>query len=415
DYQRSRNNLGTTGDPATGLLDLSNLSQFTSWIGTSGITRQAGAVLHVTRWLALHYNQSQNFQVTSLGEDLFGNVLPNPSGHGKDWGVLVSLWDDKLVAELNWYKADQENSRVSGTASTFIDRPDRIDVSFFLPWAQEVATNSLGTSASAAAINSFAQTIMKFPTGLQGMTDGRQHFADNQTVKAVGYEVNITYNPTRNWTMKFTADQDKAVNSAVMPHTQQYIATRLPVWSAATDPELGPFWTTVSAGNRSDGGGSPQQWLNGTVDAAGLDVLLAQQGHISPDLPEYQLNFLTNYLFVTGPLRNVGIGGALRYQTPAAIGYYGSPPDPSALGAIDGLQAFNPINSKELIHQDMWLSYTTRLPWLDNKLRVKFQLNVRDMWSNGYLATVGVNPDGSPQTFRIVPPRQFYFTTTFDF
>ncbi|HVW21775.1 MAG TPA: TonB-dependent receptor [Opitutaceae bacterium] len=416
DYQRSRNTLNPTINPSTGLTDLYNLTQFTSWVGTSGITRQAGAVLHVTKWLALHYNQSQNFQVTSLGMDPFGNVLPNPSGHGKDYGVLISLWDDKLVAEMNWYKADAENSRAG--IGAFLDRAERIDYSFFIPWAQEVATNALGPSASAAAINSYAQTnVLKFSTGLQNFVNATQHQADTQTVAATGYEVNITYNPTRNWTMKFTADQDKAVNSAVLPNTQKYIAARLGVWATATDPVLGPFWTTISPGNLSTGLGqqTPQQWLNGTVDAAGLDVLLAQQGHISPDLPEYQLNYLTNYLFVTGPLRNFGIGGALRYQTPAAIGYHGAAPDPAALGAIDQLQAFNPINSKELIHQDMWISYTTRLPWLDNKIRVKLQLNIRDMWSNGYLQVVQVNPDGSPQGYRIIPPRQFYFTTTFDF
>jgi hypothetical protein len=43
------------------------------------------------------------------------------------------------------------------------------------------------------------------------------------------------------------------------------------------------------------------------------------------------------------------------------------------------------------------------------------QLNCRDVWSQGYLLTVGVNPDGSPNTFRIIPPRQWYLQTTFDF
>jgi hypothetical protein len=114
-------------------------------------------------------------------------------------------------------------------------------------------------------------------------------------------------------------------------------------------------------------------------------------------------------------LKGFGVGTTLTYQTPSAIGYLGQAPDPAALGAIDGLQAFNPIYSQEKIHQDLEIDYKLRLPFLDNRIRAKFQLNVKDVWSNGYLRVVQVNPDGSPQAFRIIPPRRFYLTTTFDF
>ena len=106
DYQRSRSSLGVTVNPTTGLTDLNNLQFWNTsngnpggWISAGGITRQAGAVLHVPglKWLTIHYNQSDNFQVASQGDDQFGNVLANPTGHGKDYGVTVSLFDDKLV------------------------------------------------------------------------------------------------------------------------------------------------------------------------------------------------------------------------------------------------------------------------------------------------------------------------------
>ena len=56
-----------------------------------------------------------------------------------------------------------------------------------------------------------------------------------------------------------------------------------------------------------------------------------------------------------------------------------------------------------------------KLPILDNRIRMTVQLNCRDVWSQGYLQMVGVNPDGSAQAFRIIPPRQWYLQTTFDF
>jgi hypothetical protein len=414
DYERNRNTVGTVVDPTTGLTDLDNLSQWNSWTYVDGITRQAGGVLHITKWLSAHYNQSDNFTVAGLGEDQFGNVLPAPTGTGKDYGLSVSLFDDKLVAEMNWYKSNAANSREGTT--TFVDRALRIDFSSFLYWAQEVATNNLGAAATPTAINNYAQTILKYPTGLQGLVNADSHEADTQTVAAIGWEFNLIYNPLRNWTMKFTADQDRAAYNNVYPHVQAYIAARLPVWTTATDPILGPYWTTVSAGNVGNiGGGTPQQWLAGTVDAAGLDVEIAQQNHDSPDLSRYHFNYLTNYQFVTGPIAGFGLGTALRYETPAAIGYLGGAPDPGALGAIDSLQAFNPVNGKEVLHQDAWISYKMKLPFLDNRIRMTVQLNCRDMWSQGSLLTVGINPDGTPVTYRIIPPRQWYLQATFDF
>jgi len=424
DYERARSSVNPTIDPGTGLTDLDNLQFWNTangypggWVLSGGITRQAGAVLHIPglKWLTIHYNQSENFQVAGLGYDQLGNVLPNPNGNGKDYGFTVSLFDQKLVAEVNWYKSNAQNSR-EGTV-TFVDRALRIDGSMFIPWAQEIATNTLGVAATATAINNFAMTnIVQYPGGFNAFTEATQFEADTQTVAAKGWEATITYNPTRQWSMKFTADEDQAIYSGVFPHIQQYLAARLPVWTKATDPVLGPFWTTVSAGNvGNDGGGSPQQWLAGTVDAAGLDVQLAQQNHVSPGLSKYHFNYITNYQFVSGIAKGFGVGTTLSYQTPFEIGYYGGAPDPSALGAVDTLQPFNPINQKQLIHQDVWISYRTKLPWLDNRIRMSVQLNVKDIWSNGYLQTVNVNPDGTPQAFRIVPPRRYYLTTTFDF
>jgi hypothetical protein len=417
DYERNRTTGALTGDPTTGLTDIDNLSQWASWVNADGITRQAGGVLHITKWLSVHYNQSANFQVASLGEDLFGNVLPNPSGTGKDYGLSVSFLDDKLVAELNWYKSNAANSRT--TNSTFLNRAVRLDYGDFVNWAQEIATNNLGAAASPTAINNFAQNIIQYPGGLQALSTATMFEADTQTVNAKGWEFNLIYNPTRNWTMKVTADQDQAIYSAVFPHTQAYLASRMPIWTKATDPVLGPFWTTVDAGNvngsASIGNASPQQWISGTVDAAGLDVELAQQGIVSPDLSKYHFNYLTNYQFVTGQLAGFGVGTAFRYETPSAIGYPGGAPDPGALGAIDTLQALQPIYGKELLHQDLWVSYKMKLPFLDNRIRMTIQLNVRDAWSQGYLETVQVNPDGSGETYRIIPPRQWYLQTTFDF
>ena len=49
-----------------------------------------------------------------------------------------------------------------------------------------------------------------------------------------------------------------------------------------------------------------------------------------------------------------------------------------------------------------------------NKVRGRVQLNVRDALENGRLQRIAVNPDGTPWNYRIIDPRQFILTTTFD-
>jgi len=46
---------------------------------------------------------------------------------------------------------------------------------------------------------------------------------------------------------------------------------------------------------------------------------------------------------------------------------------------------------------------------------MKIQLNINNVFESGSLRPVGVNYDGSPYSFRIIDPRQFVLTTTFDF
>jgi hypothetical protein len=47
-------------------------------------------------------------------------------------------------------------------------------------------------------------------------------------------------------------------------------------------------------------------------------------------------------------------------------------------------------------------------------MRALIQLNVRNAFEDGRLQAVGVNPDGRPYIYRIIDPRQFILTTTFE-
>ena len=50
----------------------------------------------------------------------------------------------------------------------------------------------------------------------------------------------------------------------------------------------------------------------------------------------------------------------------------------------------------------------------NDKIGARVQLNCRNAFEGGRLQVVGVNPDGTPYNFRIIDPRQWILSLTFD-
>ena len=78
----------------------------------------------------------------------------------------------------------------------------------------------------------------------------------------------------------------------------------------------------------------------------------------------------------------------------------------------DNLDPNRPIYDQARFHVDASVGY--RLRFANDKVRLNLQLNVRDVFEDGSLRPVGANPDGSIYASRIIEPRGFIFTATFD-
>ncbi len=79
-------------------------------------------VLHLNRLLekdplpinvSLSYAKSDNFQVTSIRRDLYGNPLDNPSGETKEYGVLLATKDGKFSFRANKFETSVKNTSSS--------------------------------------------------------------------------------------------------------------------------------------------------------------------------------------------------------------------------------------------------------------------------------------------------------------
>lgn len=60
--------------------------------------------------ISLSYNKSSNFQVTDTRRDVYGNVIGNPSGSTKDYGILLSTKDSKYSFRALQYETSLANA-----------------------------------------------------------------------------------------------------------------------------------------------------------------------------------------------------------------------------------------------------------------------------------------------------------------
>ena len=104
----------------------------------------------------------------------------------------------------------------------------------------------------------------------------------------------------------------------------------------------------------------------------------------------------------------------MRWIDEKSIGYYGkSSGDPDRPeGYLDLTDTTRPIYINAQYYYDFWAAY--RRPIMDGNIDMKIQLNVVNAFEGGGLQTVGVNRDGSPHSFRIIEPRKFQLSLSFD-
>lgn len=390
------------------------------WVRNQGPTKTAGVVLKPKPWFHLHYNQSDSFQPAGLAVGLFLNRLPNPTGEGKDYGFSVNLLGGKLIARVNRYETTQFNSR-NGSMRTLGQRVRGIDFDTnYAPTGLVVQARGWVTNAAAAQgitlsedeINQRISEVTKLEpsyfTRPESLGEQNSLVAETADVTAKGTELELHYNPSRFWTVKLNATETQSIDSNLSPGVVNWIAQRLPVWESIIDPEIGRPWFTERYDNRN----SAAQFLQSSVIAP-LRIATATEGKSRPQIRKYRANLSTSYrlagLSENPLLKRFSVGGALRWEDKGAIGYYGLQQLPDIITELDPNR---PIYDKAHLYGDFFVAYRTRV--FSDKVSATFQLNVRNIQESGRLQPISAYPDGTPNGYRIVDPRQFILTATFD-
>jgi hypothetical protein len=399
--------------------------------------------------LTFYYNKSDNFNPPSTYQtDYFFKPLPKPTGKGQDGGIGFNLFRNKLVVRLNWYENSSQSER-TGAAGTLLGRLAYSDTTTGIPWASAVQRIRNGVAAgrsvtdivSVSNWNTDAVNPVNDPTNQQKIYDliklPLEYYSGlssgaTQDSKAKGVELQLTYNPLPNWTMKLTGSKQQSTYANIAPQYDAWLAERLPKWETNAAPDipdfidpntsrswsLKKFWTGygysgVAQIENTDGNTSAQAYFNNVVQSQ-VALAKALEGARSPLERQYHGSFLTNYSFQRGLFKGFAVGGSERWESRAAIGFYGKVGDPVNSPTVINLNdVTRPLYDSGNYYTDLWFSYSRKI--FHDTIGWKIQLNVNNATENGRLMPTQVNFDGTPWAFRIIDSRAFILTSTFNF
>ena len=399
--------------------DYTNDNQWAGdWLARAGKTKTAGVVVKPLNWLFFHLNKSDSFKPANPAQNIHLQMLPNPGGKGEDYGFTLSVLRDTLNVRVNHYTTLQINSR-NGTSGGFAGQALKMDIWDNSPsrlfglsaraadWLTNAA-NAKGVTLTPDQLASQVADVLKLPVStVAAMTNLAVPITATDDIKASGTEIELNYNPTNYWTIKFNATDQKTIQSAIAPDLLKWIEERMPVWKSVIDQDTGKPWISTPYG-----GVVAETYYNNNVTVP-LGLQRVTVGKSMPQIRRYRFNLSSRYqlagLSENKWLKNTSVGGSLRWEDKGAIGYYGVQKLPDIITDLD---ANRPIYDKANLYADVFASYRTKL--FRDKVGATFQLNVRNIQENGHLQPISAFPDGTPIAYRIIDKRQFILTATFD-
>lgn len=393
--------------------------------------------------VSFHFNHSNSFLVSTPAQDLYKNSLPNPSGEDTSFGLALSLFKNKVVIRATHYDNYQRDAQTNDM-STMAGRVLRMDFLTLgagnptpilnlrdnaLHWVafQNPGWTSDQVATEVARITKFDATQAAYysnPSPPIGAT------AD---VHSRGTEIEVNYNPNKYWTVSASATKNETINENISAALVKWIDERLPVWTSLVDPSIRDA-DAIAEGNPNKlwwlhrYSAAPVSGANASYSAtaqnaaenyqafigAPFAIIRAQEGKASPQIRKYNFRASTRYqlagLSDNKFLKKMNVGGAVRWEDRAAIGYYGKQSLPAIITDLD---PDRPIYDKSHYYVDAFIGYKTKM-WHD-AVSANFQLNVRNLGENGRLQPVGAFPDGTIHTYRIIDPQQIMFTASFEF
>ena len=247
---------------------------------------------------------------------------------------------------------------------------------------REEFSYSLSTNAAGVATATFRN-----PEGLADTTD----------FEAKGYEMDVVYNPTRNWRMLVNVAKQETVQSNIAPVATEWLGYMRANYDAL-----------ANLPNNGVNGGTL-----GTMVASALYTpyaqLKAQTGTQAYDQRKWRVNYVNSYTFNGDhALKGLNVGAGVRWQDKAIVGY--------PLLTVNGVSQpdlTRPAISPAQTNVDAWIGYSKSRVW--RNVDWKIQLNIRNIVADDDFIPIGVHPDGSFSQYRLPAYRTWMLSNTFSF
>ncbi|MDA7916759.1 TonB-dependent receptor plug domain-containing protein [Opitutaceae bacterium] len=335
--------------------------------------------------LSGHYGSSSNFTPNVGAFDFWGNSVPGADGESKDYGVTISLANNKFVARINQYESAANNgsfNNVNANAGSFINQQGRfygrywaelmeydrnLDGVFDDPTNDDginpadgtpqgiagdgiVDTNNLAngneflTLAEYTAIwnaydnfwTPFVKETESWEVSAGDEAAGidpsftrnvilRDIIADTADRKAEGTELTLTWNPSRQLRISVSGSKQEVTQENVAPRfgrmLEEFVLAMNSVENGARYRGNGNNAMTLNLRDPFQGGTSIRTPLASGAQGQAYFKAQALAGGTSPELAQYSLRALFNYTFDEGRLKGLKVGGAHRWTEATAIGY----------------------------------------------------------------------------------------------
>ena len=415
------------------------LTDYVNWplqqtISTEVSTFNYGLVAHTPKFIAdrlpagmtasLTYNKSDNKSPASPVVGVDGKAIEAPTGSTKEWGGRVGFFDGKLELRVVNYEtraANATNPNLRGPQNniqrqvnqTYLNIAQNFNNRIYSdPQPQDTsAPKTAGAIAAQKAWNdfwatsygqSFLNTFLYKNVGLPSQTkdDRVDSVVSTSDVVSKGWDYEVTYNPTKNWRISANAAKSAAIRSNTGAALNEF-ATKMDLLMQ------GPAGDLPVANNSTTA-------LRDNVAQQVVDIKkeILLDGSPSPEERKWRFNLVSNYTFPEGRLKNVKIGGAIRWQDKIAIGY-------PVINMPSGVVTYNPLFDvkhpyfgKSETNYDAWIGYSRRLP---REIKWSVQLNVRNLGVNRKLVPVAAQPDGSIAAYRIAEPMTWSLSNRIEF
>jgi hypothetical protein len=376
--------------------------------------------------LRFYWNESENFEPVGVRRNQWNEDLGSPTNVTEEYGIGLEMMDGKVNVRVNRFKTVSQNRNVPnvpnayGYTSTLINRYLAANALELIPAEYGYTYSGFETfeDVARAMFETIPQRLadrigpeFNFDPRIVGTGLDTSWEPDSIVGKASvsdsvsrGTEIEIIWNPTRNWRFALNAAKAEAV-----------IAN-----AAAAELEYANIWRqnleTMFEGNLLEGERNPGQAEGNTFwpqyvaqTLSDIQTANAKSGTAMPEIREWRVNALTRYSFADGILNGFSVGGAVRWQDEVGIGY----PFITDENGNSVADIANPYWGPDQLSIDLNFSYRKKIRAFGQRIDWTVTLNLRNINADDELIPIGANADGTYGTVRIPPERTWSITNNF--